>query len=146
MSIQLEEIENLAGEYAGSGAWVDTTGTSDHYTVRHTITTAEAAAEISFVHDFKDGTSIEAHLHFAHATAPIFDVYSEGELVGHGYLEDGSLHYHMREEGAYIEVSYRRIGEDLRIYGSSTQNAAGNYIVWLERLHLVSADAGDHPD
>lgn len=141
----LKEIETLAGNYAGSGAWVDTTGNSDYYSVRHAITSEAAAAEVAFVHEFNDGTSIEAQLRFEHSTGPIFDVHSEDGLVGHGYFEEGSLHYHMRAGEAYIEVSYRVVGDDLRIYGSSTRNAEGNYIVWLERLHRVTQDASASP-
>lgn len=137
MSIQLQEFQRLAGEYVGSGTWIDTTATSARYAVHHTITSTKDAADIAFTHDFENRESIEGHFRFENSAAPIFDVYSENRLVGHGYVEDGSLHYHIRAGEAYIEVSYRKTGNELRIYGSSTKNADGNYIVWLERLRGV---------
>lgn len=137
MSIQLQEFQRLAGEYHGSGTWIDTTATSSRYTVHHTIKSTGDAADIAFTHEFEDKGSIEGHFRFENSAAPIFDVYSENRLVGHGYVEDGSLHYHIRAGEAYIEVSYRKTGNELRIYGSSTKNDDGNYIVWLERLQGV---------
>jgi hypothetical protein len=141
MSIQLEEFQRLAGEYTGSGTWIDTTATSARYVIRHTIAASTDGADVCFTHDFEDDTSIEARYRFENSTAPIFDVYAEDELVGHGYVEEGSLHYHILAGQAYVEVSYRKIGNELRIYGSSTRNKEGNYIVWLERLHVVQPDA-----
>ena len=140
MSIQLEEFQRLVGKYRGSGTWIDTTATSARYTVDHTISSTVDVADIAFTHDFEDNTTIEGRFRFENSAAPIFDVYSDDRLVGHGYVEDGSLHYHIRAGEAYIEVSYRKTGNELRIYGSSTKNADGKYIVWLERLHDVTSE------
>ena len=140
MSIQLEEFQRLVGRYRGTGTWIDTTATSARYTIDHTISSNGDAAAIAFSHNFEDSTSIEGRYRFENSASPIFDVYTDDRLVGHGYVEDGSLHYHIRAGEAYVEVSYRKTGSELRIYGSSTKNADGNYIVWLERLHDVPSD------
>jgi hypothetical protein len=38
----------------------------------------------------------------------------------------------------FVEVGYRLNGNDILVSGSSTKNAEGNYIVWVERLRRVS--------
>jgi hypothetical protein len=40
--------------------------------------------------------------------------------------------------GRFVEVGCRSNGNDLLVLGSSTKNAEGNYIVWVERLRRVS--------
>ena len=58
--------------------------------------------------------------------------------VGHGSWLEGTLHYHLEVGGRFIEVGCRSIGSELLVLGSSTKNAEGNYIVWVERLQRVS--------
>jgi hypothetical protein len=58
--------------------------------------------------------------------------------VGHGSWLDDTLHYHMQVRDKFVEASYRANENGLRVYGSSTRNAEGNYIVWVESLNLIS--------
>jgi hypothetical protein len=61
-----------------------------------------------------------------------------GNVVGHGSWLDETLHYHLEMGGKFVEVGYRSNGNDLQVSGSSTKNAEGNYIVWVERLRRVA--------
>jgi hypothetical protein len=131
-------IAAITGHYKGAGQWYDSTGKSGTYQVVQTMRALPTGLEVSFRHDFDDGNVTEARLTLSHVVPRIYRVTIAESPVGHGSWLDGTLHYHLEMGGKFVEASYRANGNDLLVSGSSTKNADGNYIVWVERLQLVS--------
>ena len=68
----------------------------------------------------------------------IYSVRAGGNEIGHGYAMGDVVRYHMRAGAGIVEVGYQpRGGDKLEVFGSSTTNAAGNYIAWREELRRV---------
>lgn len=130
----MSDIETIAGDYNGSGRWCDSAGKSGTYRVRQTIRVQPGGLAISFRHDFDDGTVTDARLTLIQVAPGIYRVAIMEAPVGHGSWLDGMLHYHLEVGGKFVEVGYRPGGNDLRVSGSSTKNAEGNYVAWTERL------------
>jgi hypothetical protein len=135
----MAEIAAIAGSYKGVGQWYDSAGKSGSYEVVQTNRTLAAGLEVSFHHDFDDGTVTEARLMLNSVAPHIYRVAISNNPVGHGSWLDDTLHYHLEVGGKFVEVGYRSGGSDLLVSGSSTRNAEGNYIVWVERLQRASS-------
>jgi hypothetical protein len=136
----MAEIVAIAGSYKGVGEWFDAAGKSGTYNVAQTNVTLEAGLEVSFHHDFDDGTVTNARIVLESVAPHIYRVSISDTAVGHGSWLDDTLHYHLEVGGKFVEVGYRTTGElELLVSGSSTRNAEGNYTIWTERLRRVSS-------
>ena len=127
-------IDRISGTYAGAGTWHDAAGQSMAYRVVQTNRATEHGFDVSFTHDFDDGSVVNARFNMTWVAPFLFRVDVGGSPVGNGYLFDDYCHYHMKVGGAFVEASYRSMGDELEVYGSSTKNAAGQYIAWKEAL------------
>lgn len=130
----MDTIERLTGSYEGTGVWHDSTGRSMTYTVHQTTRATADGFEITFKHDFTDGTVVEARFHMTWIAPHLFRVDVAGTPVGHGYVFDTYCHYHLQMSDRYVEASYRACPDEVEVFGSSTKNAEGNYIAWKEVL------------
>ena len=131
-------LESFAGTYEGSGEWFDSSGKSSTYSVRQTNSATPDGFEIAFTHDFADGTVVDARFQMTWVATHIFRVAVAGAALGYGYLLDGYCHYHLETGQAFVEASYRITGDTIDVFGSSTQNAEGNYIAWKEVLRRAA--------
>jgi hypothetical protein len=129
----VDTIGRLAGSFTGAGSWHDAAGKSETYTVVQTQTETATGFEVQFRHDFADGSVVEAHFVMTWVAPLLFRVESGGASIGNGYCIDDTCHYHLKMGDAFVEVSYRIEGDELRALGSSTKNAEGLYIAWQER-------------
>jgi hypothetical protein len=134
----MAEIAAIAGAFKGEGQWFDSTGKSGSYQVVQTNRALATGVEISFRHDFDDGDVTDARLTLSHVAPRIYRVAIAENPVGYGSWLDGTLHYHLEVDGKFVEAGYRADGQGLLVSGSSTKNAEGNYVVWVERLRRVS--------
>ena len=134
----MSEVAAIAGEYKGAGQWYDSAGKSGTYQAVQTNRALPAGVEISFRHDFDDGSVTEARLALSQVAPRIYRVAMAETPVGHGSWLEGTLHYHLELGARFVEVGFRAEGNDLLVFGSSTKNAEGNYIVWVERLRRMS--------
>lgn len=137
---QMPAIGTIAGDYKGVGQWYDSGGKSGSYQVVQTNRALADGFEVSFHHDFDDGSVTEARLTLSNLAPHIYRVAIAQNAVGHGSWLDDTLHYHLEVGGKFVEAGYRSNGHELLVSGSSTRNAEGNYIVWIERLRRVSSD------
>ena len=133
----MDAIKELLGTFIGEGVWHDSAGKSSTYTVRQTNTLTPDGFDISFTHDFADGTVVDARCQMTWVAPHIFRVSVAGAPIGHGYFLDGYCHYHLKAGKAFVEASYRFGVETVEVFGSSTKNAEGNYIAWKEVLRRV---------
>ena len=124
----------FAGRYEGSGVWHDAAGKSQAYTAVHTNTPTSDGLEVSFKHDFADGTVVEARFAMTRIGPHLLRVDVGGKPLGNGYCFDELCHYHITAGQAIVEVSMRANGDALDVYGSSTKNSEGLYIAWRESL------------
>jgi hypothetical protein len=131
-------IEKLAGTFEGEGVWHDAVGKSMTYMVQQTSRATADGFEIAFKHDFADGSVVDARFQMTWIAAHIFRVSAAGSPLGHGYVFDGSCHYHLETGQAFVEASYRVAGDTVEVLGSSTKNAEGNYIAWREVLRRTT--------
>lgn len=138
-SSHVTSIETLIGTYEGSGTWHDAAGASAAYTITQTNVVTNLGFDVTFRHDFEDGSVVEARFNMIWIAASIFRVEAAGSPLGHGYVFDSYCHYHLKVGEAFVEASYRGSGNDLEVHGSSTRNANGNYIAWKETLRRTSA-------
>ncbi len=127
-------VEILTGTYEGAGEWFDSSGKSSTYSVRQTNSATADGFEITFKHDFPDGTVVDARFQMTWVAPHIFRVSVSGAALGYGYLLDGYRHYHLETGQAFVEASYRITGDTIDVFGSSTKNAEGHYIAWKETL------------
>jgi len=127
-------VQSLAGTYEGTGEWFDSSGRSSTYSVRQTNSATPDGFEIAFKHDFADGTVVDARFQMTWVASHIFRVSVAGAPLGHGYVFDDHCHYHLETGKAFVEASYRFIGDTAEVFGSSTKNAEGLYIAWKETL------------
>ena len=134
----MSDVGAIAGDYEGVGQWYDSAGRSGKYQVTQANRVLSDGLEVSFHHDFDDGTVTEAQLRLSNLAPKIYRVAIAGAAVGHGSWLDETLHYHLEVGGKFVEASYRSDGNGLQVSGSSTKNAEGNYIVWVERLNRVA--------
>lgn len=134
----MKELASINGRYEGAGQWYDAAGKSGSYRVVQTNRALPLGIEVAFRHDFDDGTVTDARLTLSAVAPRIFQVKVSENTVGHGSWLDDTLHYHMQVGDKFVEASYRPNENGLRVYGSSTRNAEGNYIVWVESLNRVS--------
>jgi hypothetical protein len=134
----MKELASINGRYEGAGQWHDAAGKSGSYRVVQTNRALALGIEVAFRHDFDDGTVTDARLTLSAVAPRIFQVMVSENPVGHGSWLDDTLHYHMQVGDKFVEASYRANENGLRVYGSSTRNAEGNYIVWVEGLNRVS--------
>ena len=130
----MKETDRFAGSYAGSGTWHDSTGTSSGYRIVQTNRVTDDGLEVSFKHDFDDGSVVEARIGLIRIAPFVFRAEINGSPVGNGYIFGGYCHYHMKVGEAFVEASYRLTDEGIDVFGSSTKNAAGDYIAWRESL------------
>ena len=130
----VESIGIFAGIYEGTGSWHDAAGKSGRYTVKQSTTSTADGFELSFTHDFDDGTTVNARFAMIGIAPHLVRVEVAGAAVGNGYLFDDCVHYHLKLGDKYVEASYHRSESGLRVFGSSTSNAEGLYIAWTEEL------------
>lgn len=135
----MADIAAISGAFKGTGKWYDSAGKAGTYQVVQTNRTLPAGLEISFRHDFDDGTVTEARLSLSHVAPRIYRLAIAETPVGHGSWLDETLHYHLEAGEKFVEVGYRLNGNDILVSGSSTKNAEGHYIVWVEHLRRVSS-------
>jgi hypothetical protein len=133
-----EDMNDLAGRFAGEGVWYDSTGKSMTYDVHQTNSTTPDGFEIAFTHDFADGGVVEARFEMTWVAPHIFRVSVAGTPIGHGYFIDDYCHYHLETGKAFVEASYRFGADTVDVFGSSTKNAEGNYIAWREVLRRTA--------
>jgi hypothetical protein len=134
----VDTIERLAGIFQGTGVWHDSTANSLAYSVHQTNRATPGGFEITFKHDFADGTAVDARFEMTWIAPHIFRVDVSGQPVGHGYLFDAYCHYHLEIGDRFVEASYRTNDETVEVFGSSSRNADGNYIAWNEVLRRVT--------
>lgn len=127
-------VDRFTGTWEGSGSWHEADGKSGRYRVRQTIQPNKAGFEVAFRHDFDDRSVVEARFAMTWITDELFRVAIADETVGNGYLFGTYCHYHLKKAQAVIEVGYRLGEGTLDVSGSSSTNAAGNYIAWQESL------------
>ena len=135
----MNSIATLSGTYEGSGTWHDAAGTSSAYRITQTNLATDNGFDVTFRHDFDDGSVVEARFNMIWIAPFVFRVDVSGTPIGNGYVFDDYCHYHMKVGEAFVEASYRSSGDDLEVYGSSTRNAEGKYIAWRETLRRASA-------
>jgi len=127
-------VDRFFGTWEGTGSWHEADGKSASYRVRQTMRAITDGFEVAFHHDFDDRSVVEARFAMTWITGELFRVAIAGETVGDGYLFGTYCHYYLKKAHAYIEVGYRLGGDTLEVFGSSSTNAAGNYIAWQELL------------
>lgn len=132
----MSDITAITGYFKGSGQWYDSTGKSGTYDVVQTNRALPAGLEVSFRHEFDDGNVTEARFTLTDVAPHIYQVAIAQNPVGHGSWLDGTLHYHLEVGGTFVEVGYRSGKDGLLVSGSSTKNAEGHYIVWVEHLRV----------
>ena len=131
-------MQHFTGTYEGTGTWYDAVAKSGTYRIRHTHAPTADGFDVSFTHDFDDGTVVEAQFRMTWISPRLFSVHVGGTLVGNGYLFDDFCQYHMKFGDRFVQVSYRAGAEEMQVFGSSSSNAEGNYTAWTERLRLTS--------
>jgi hypothetical protein len=132
-------IANIDGRYEGDGIWHDSVGGNMKYRVVQTNRVTAGGLAISFTHNFADGSVVQADIALSRIAPYIYSVRVADDEIGRGYALGDMLRYHMRAGTGIVEVGYRPCGVDgLEVLGSSTTNAAGNYIAWHERLCRTS--------
>ena len=135
----MNSIEQFLGTYEGNGTCHDSAGKSLAYRVQQAALPTTYGFEISFRHDFDDGTVTDARFNMTWVAPHIFRVDVSGTPVGHGYVFDTYCHYHLRIGEAFVEASYRSGADAVEVFGSSTRNADGNYIAWRETVRRTAA-------
>lgn len=130
----MNTIERFVGMYEGTGAWHDAAAKSGTYKIRQTNVTTARGFEVSFKHDFDDGTVVDARFAMTWVAPNIFRVDLAGTALGHGYVSDDYCHYYFKAGDRFVEASYRANGEGLRVNGSSSTNAEGHFTAWTETL------------
>jgi hypothetical protein len=131
-------IEHLLGTFVGKGRWHDSVGQSQSYHVQQTNRALAGGLELSFKHDFEDGSIVSATFALLPIAPALYRLEVADAVVGNGYLLDDYCHYHLKTGDAFVEASYRGTDDRVRVYGSSTKNADGNYIAWHEMLIRVA--------
>jgi hypothetical protein len=134
----MTDIGSIAGDYYGTGHWYDSAGKSGTYRVTQANRVLTDGLEVSFHHDFDDGSVTDARLSLSNMAPKIYRVAMAGNVVGHGSWLDETLHYHLDIGGKFVEVGCRPNGNELHVSGSSTKNAEGNYVVWVEHLRRTA--------
>jgi hypothetical protein len=137
----MQGIERMSGRYQGMGSWYDAQGQSQSYTIDQTNRVTAGGFEIAVKHDFEDGTVIKATFSMTWITQVLFRLDMLGSSVGNGYYLEDYCHYHLQIGGGFVEASYRVHEHGIKVFGSSTKNAEGNYIAWHESLRKVSQSA-----
>jgi hypothetical protein len=128
-------IVDIDGRYEGDGIWHDSAGDSMTYRVVQTNRVTPSGLAIGFTHTFADGSVVQAEIALNQIAPFIYSVRARDDEIGHGYALGDMLRYHMRAGVGIVEVGYRLRGVDrLEVLGSSTVNAAENYIAWQEKL------------
>jgi hypothetical protein len=135
----VNSIDQFSGTYAGAGTWHDAVGQSSAYRIIQTNLATDEGFEVTFKHDFDDGSVVEARFRMTWIAPFVFRVDVAGAPVGNGYVFDGYCHYHLKVGEAFVEASYRTSSDGLEVFGSSTRNADGNYIAWRESLRRQAA-------
>jgi hypothetical protein len=128
------------GSFDGSGTWYDASGKSATYKVRQTNVSTAEGFEVSFTHDFDDGSIVEARFDLSWIAPNLFRVDAAGKPVGNGYVFGTFCHYHMQFGEKFVEVSYVSGADSVDVCGSSTTNAEGHYIAWKETLRRSATD------
>ena len=131
------DCPGFVGRFSGTGMWHDAAGKSAGYRVHQTNQGAAKRLEISFRHDFDDGSVVEAHVTLTGVVPQLLRVDISGAPVGNGYMFGDICHYHMKFGDKFVEVTYRTVDDGLLVFGSSSTNAEGNYTAWRETLHRV---------
>jgi hypothetical protein len=127
-------VTHLIGAYEGAGTWYDAARKSATYQIRQTNRATTDGFEVTFKHDFDDGSVVEATFGMTWLAPHLFRVEVAGSPVGNGYMFENVCHYHMKFGDTFVEVTYQSGGAELAVFGSSTTNAEGNYIAWREML------------
>ncbi len=128
----------FVGTFSGAGMWHDATGKSAGYRIQQTNQATAVGLDVSFKHDFDDGSVVEAKFSLTWLVPHLYRVDISGAPVGNGYVFGDICHYHMKFGDKLVEVTYRAADEALLVLGSSSTNAEGNYIAWQETLHRVA--------
>jgi hypothetical protein len=131
----MSTVARIEGHYAGSGTWHDSVGKSGNYQVTLSIQESANGFELVFRHRFDDGSVTDGRFAMHWIASRLFSVTADGRPSGHGYWLGDYCHYHVEPPGRFVEASYLVHGDGLRVYGSASQNADGNYVAWHEDLH-----------
>jgi hypothetical protein len=131
-------VERLLGAFEGTGAWYDSAHKSAAYRIRQANRVTANGFQVTFRHDFDDGSVVEATFSMTWVASQLFRVDVAGASVGNGYTFDNVCHYHLKFGDKCVEVTYQSGGAEIAVFGSSTTNAEGNYIAWRETLHRLS--------
>src|SRR5262245_3863165 len=99
-------LNGLIGTFDGSGEWHDSAGKSATYGIRQTNASSADGFEVSFKHDFDDGTVVDARFQMTWITDKLFRVDVAGAPIGNGYAFGDVCHYHMKLGEKFVEVSY----------------------------------------
>ena len=129
----MKSFEWFDGVFEGLGSWYEATGRSQSYRVRHTNRRTDSGFEVTFRHDFDDGSVVEAHVTMLWTTEHLFSASAAGKLLGNGYWIGEFCHYHL-EVGPVVEVNLIPATNGLNVFGSSSRNKEGHYIAWHETL------------
>ncbi|PYR49705.1 MAG: hypothetical protein DMF89_11855 [Acidobacteria bacterium] len=132
-------IDPFSGTFKGDGTWHDAAGKSSSYRVVQTNAATSDGFDVTFRHDFDDGSVVDARFAMTWIAPHVFRLEVPGAPggngpIGNGYVFGGYCHYHMRVGESFVEASYRATGDALEVFGSSTRNAEGLYIAWRETL------------
>jgi hypothetical protein len=130
----VNDIEQFVGTFEGTGTWFDAAAKSGTYKIRQMTVATTGGFEVSFKHDFDDGTVVDARFVMTWVAPNVFRVDLGGTSLGHGYVSDDYCHYYFKAGDRFVEASYRANGEVLRVNGSSSTNAEGNFTAWAETL------------
>jgi hypothetical protein len=132
-------FQQFLGSYTGAGYWVDETAVSKRYTIEQSCARATDGLAVQYVHDlYEENSKVQAELIFRPNNSMVFTVVMNAREVGHGYVFGDFLHFHIQLGPVFVEASYHVAGDKLLVRGSSTKNAQGNFICWLEALVRVA--------
>ncbi len=135
MTLPVPDLNRLAGDYQGSGRWIDIAGDTKPYLVRQSIAIDGDDLVVEYTHDFhEEGTVTSGSFVFRRQGRSLFEVRMKDAPVGNGYVFGSYLHFHLKVSGLFVQTSYDVTPIGLAVKGSSTSNSQGRYVAWHEAL------------
>ncbi len=135
MTLTTDDLESLAGSYMGQGRWRDDAGGEGAYHVTHNVEVTEKGPRVSFHHIFDNGDpDVEAAFNLEWSVSPLLAVKAGDAVIGSGYVAGALCHYTLQLGDKIVESTFQPHNGGLRVYGSSSKNADGNFIAWSEVL------------
>ena len=129
-------LEDHLGQYTGTGRWRDSLGESHSYEVTLRLEDREGALGVSFTHSFPEEPD-QADIHFDATlaqVAPALLSFDLGGLPCRAYAEEDVLSYQIPLPDNLVEATFFFTPDGCTVAGSSEKNAAGNRIMWREKL------------